>query len=677
MSIKDDYTEASFKIISRLFPKEKHEKIKSLIKSRIKERIKNPSINLDNNVTGENKDIDLTTLCNWIDHEKPIISGNATFYIRPDILEAPTSNMLRAQKTGRSKIKKSMFQFDLNSDEYRRGELNQLNLKKIMNAEYGASGNPKAAFYTKYSPAATTLMAQSMVTTAAAFFEGFLGNNQKFFSFNEFIDWVSTVIKKEEKIDDFIKVPNESEVISRIRSLFIQYDLTVDNFIINFVKSLNKTQLTYIYYANNVNKFIENHNKVQKLIEKVLEKLPNYQAAETVDQIPKELIEKFPKPKAYNDFMSKEMFLNPYDIPEIIKDEIQELSEIIIKYCFVCHLTPDSIVKLNNQKRKTVLLVDTDSNVVNANIFVEFILDKIFSGRTFGRPKMYNEMILINVIASILSKTIDTLLKYYCKLHNFSPNDWKEIVMKNEFMFKTFFIMDKKKRYTASIVLREGHIMIPFKLEIKGMDFIKAAVSETVTKQFTNILRDNILFSEKPNLHGLMNDAKKFEKIIYESILNGETEFFKTQVYKDAKGYKDTNGAWKLQVYRGVSVWNQLFPLNKIYSLDRVKIIKLKVKNQSDLAQIRSLDPQIYDDILTKIFNSPDPNLAKAGLEVIAVPLTLKKLPPWIIQLIDKEITISDIMSSFGSVFRVLQIETTRVNTVNNKAVLYTPIISI
>ena len=219
--------------------------------------------------------------------------------------------------------------------------------------------------------------------------------------------------------------------------------------------------------------------------------------------------------------------------------------------------------------------------------------------------------------------------------------------------------------------------MIPFKLEIKGMDFIKAAVSETVTKQFTNILRDNILFSEKPNLHGLMNDSKKFEKIIYQSILNGETEFFKTQVYKDAKGYKNADDAWRLQVYRGVAVWNELYPLNKIYSLDRVKIIKLKVKNQTDLNQIRSIDPQIYDDILTKIFNSLNPSLVKAGLEVIAVPLSLKKLPPWLIQLVDKEITISDIMSSFGSVFRVLQIETTRVNTVNNKAVLYTPIIAI
>ena len=677
MSIKEDYLEASFNTISRLFPKEKHDKIRSLIKSKIKERLKNPTINLDNNVTGENRDIDLTTLCNWIEHEKPIISGNGTFYTRPDLLQSPTSNMLRSMKTGRSKIKKSMFSFDPLSDEYRQADLNQQNLKVIMNAEYGGSGNPKAAFYTKYSPAATTLMAQSMVTTAAAFFEAFLGNNQKFFSVNEFTDWLSAVITKDEKLDEKINTPTEDQVINRVRSLFYQYDLTNDLFILNLIRSLNKRQLTYLYYANNVNQFIKDHLQVQKIIEQILIKLPNLQAAETVDQIPEQFKNQFDKPKSYNDFMSKEMFLDPYNAPEIIKSDLEELSNLIIKYCFICHLTPDSIVKLNNQKRKTVLLVDTDSNVVNANLFVDFILTKIFPGQNFGRPKMYNEMILINTIASILSKTIDTLLKHYCKLHNFSPNDWKEIVMKNEFMFKTFFIMDKKKRYTASIVLREGHIMIPFKLEIKGMDFIKAAVSETVTKQFTNILRDNILFSEKPNLHGLMNDSKKFEKIIYQSILNGETEFFKTQVYKDAKGYKNADDAWRLQVYRGVAVWNELYPLNKIYSLDRVKIIKLKVKNQTDLNQIRSIDPQIYDDILTKIFNSLNPSLVKAGLEVIAVPLSLKKLPPWLIQLVDKEITISDIMSSFGSVFRVLQIETTRVNTVNNKAVLYTPIIAI
>lgn len=236
-----------------------------------------------------------------------------------------------------------------------------------------------------------------------------------------------------------------------------------------------------------------------------------------------------------------------------------------------------------------------------------------------------------------------------------------------------------KKRYAASIVLREGHMMVPFKLEIKGMDFIKASVSNEVTDRFTKILRDNILFSPSPNLHGLMNDGKQFESDIYRSIHNGSTIYFKTQVFKDPKGYKNPKDAWRLQVYRGATVWNILYPLNKIYSLDRVKIIKLLVKDQLDpiLNLVKKSDPVIYDKIMTDIFGSPNPELQKAGLKVIAVPLSVKILPQWIIDIVDTKVAVSNIMGSFGSVYKVLRIQSLGVNTPNDKAILYSPIISI
>lgn len=677
MGIKQDYIEKSFNILKNYFPKEKANRVKELIESKIKEKFKDPSINIDNNVTKENRNITLSTLTNWISVEKPIISGNATFYMKPEELKSPTSNMLLSLKTGRKELKASMFEFDPMSYEYIRRDLGQQNIKIIMNADYGASGTLTAAFYTVYSPAATTLKAQSMVTTAAAFFEGFIGNNQKFFSINEFFDWTNQVLKKEIETDDWIKVPTTEEVKARVYSLFYQFDFTSTKLLDKFTEGLSNYEKILIYYTNNLNEFIRRHTKLQKIIKSILTKLPNLEAASTVEEIPIEFRNQFNKTKDYNDFMSKKMFLNPYKPPEIIKTEIKELSEILIKYCYVDYLTPDSIVKLNNRRRNTVLLVDTDSNVINANLFVEFVLDELFKNENFGRKRMYNDMICINTIASVISVAIDKLLKFYCKCHNNSPSNVNEIVMKNEFMFKTFFMMNMKKRYTASIVLREGHIMVPFKLEIKGMDFIKAVVSDTVTARFTKILKDNILFSETPNLHGLMRDSKQFEREILKSINQGETEFYKTSVFKDAKGYKDADNAWRLQVYRGAMIWNELYPLNKIYSLDRVKIIKLKVKDQKDLTEINQIDNQIYHKITTQIFNSPNENLVKAGLSVIAIPQSLKKLPDWLIPLVDKEITISNIMSSFGSVFRVLGVESPRVITPNDKAVLYSPIISI
>lgn len=679
MGFKNNFVDDNVKILSRLFPDKDEKSIRKIVESKYKEKLKNPTIILDNNVTHESREIKLTTLINWVNNEKPIISGNATFYLKASDLQSPTANMLRSLKVGRKAIKKKMFSYSPISDEYKRLDREQINSKTIMNAEYGASGTPTAAFYTKYSPSATTLMAQSMVTSAAAFFESYLGDNQKFYSINEWFDWINAILSKKLDIDGFIYIPSEIEVIQRMKSLFAEYDLNYTKIIEKFVCSVGANELIKIYYTNNLKEFIRRHDNIQALISNILTKLPNLVAAESVSEIPSDKINEYPDTKSWNDYISKEMFLDPYNIPEIIKDDMDKLSEMITKYCYVDYITPDSIIKLNNHKRNTVLLVDTDSNVVNANLFCEFILDEIFNGCTFNRPRLYNDMICVNIVASILSTGISKMLKLYCKLHNFDKKNWDEIVMKNEFLFRIFFIMNKKKRYVASIVLREGNIMIPFKLEIKGLDFIKAVVSDEVTAKFTEMLKTHILFADKPDIHGLMDSLKKFEKEIYLSIKNGGTGYFKTQVYKDAKAYKQTGStdhAWQLPVFRAVTVWNELYPLEKIYSLDRIKILKLNVKSLSDI-KIISNYTDIYDKIESKIFNSNNPEIVKAGLKVIAIPSNIKKIPEWIIPLIDIDVTISDVMSSFRSVIDALNIEVVNFNTPNNKANLISPLISI
>lgn len=176
---------------------------------------------MDNNVTHAKEDINVLKLCHWIDKKKPVVSGNATFYVQPDVLRSPTSDMLLTQKRDRKAIKKQMFQYRPDSFEYQQGDLSQGNLKVLMNAEYGGSGAKTAAFYTKYSPAATTLMAQSIITTMAAFFEGYIGDNQKFYHINECMDWIQTVCRKKEPVAKWISVPSRKETRTRIKSTLL------------------------------------------------------------------------------------------------------------------------------------------------------------------------------------------------------------------------------------------------------------------------------------------------------------------------------------------------------------------------------------------------------------------------------------------------------------------------
>jgi hypothetical protein len=665
----------------------------------LKLSLKDPTITMDNNVTGANYQMRLTDLCNWIEQDRPVVSGNATFYVQPDVLESPCSKMLIALKKQRKQIKKDMFDAKSRGDmdRYHQLDLEQINTKVIMNAEYGASGAPTSAFYTKYSPVATTMLAQSIITTMAALFEGFVGDNMKFFHINECIDWMLRIQDtKQEDIKDWIVIPTVQETIDRIMSHFFMYDPNARPIIEGYISNLNKRDLAYLFYANNLNEFIRRHDKPKKLLRKIFSDLPVLKASE--QEVPPEFRDKFKSAVEYNDYVAAEMFLDPYNIPPVIKEPMAELTEIIMDYCYVEYLTPDSIAKLNNHKRNTVLLVDTDSNVINANLFVEFVMGEVFHGQSFGRESIYNDMICANILASILSQCIERTLDFYGRCHNAGPEARKELTMKNEFFFRRFFLMNTKKRYACSIVLREGHIMIPFKTEIKGLDFIKAGVTDDVTQRFTKILEDNVLFSEELQLHGLMRDLRKFEREIYADLRMGGTRYLKSQSYKSESAYSNP---WSVQTYKAVAVWNAMFPEKKIYSLNKIKLVKLIVTDPDDLEVIKDKFPDEYERAIERVFGGIERYreyqirkkdaakngsklderrynpLMKYGMSTIAIPGTLNAIPEWIRPLIDYQTTISDICSSFRSILDSFRIDEIPVKTPNGRTNVTTGLISL
>lgn len=681
MAIKKDFIISTIETIKRIEPNMDEEDIKQVVTRMVKQRMKDPTIIMDNNVTGDGATITLTEMCNWIEKRNPVVSGNATFYCQPEELESPTSSMLRGLKKGRKAVKKEMFKYNPNSDEYAMLDLDQANKKVIMNAEYGGSGAPTAAFYTKYSPAATTLMAQSIITTMAAFFESYVGDNQKFFHVNECYDWMNKVLEKKDKVPKWVKCPTHIDVFHRIVKHFYMFDRSDYDGLKCYIENRSKDELIYLYYANNLRSFIKNHEEVIDLIRQVLYTLPNFEAVEK--ELPIEFRGKFESDATssdvdkYNKWVSKVMFLDPYTVPDCIAEPMKKLRELLHQFIYVEYCTPDSIVKLNNHYRNTVLLVDTDSNIINADLFVSFIIHQIFPHETFGRKRLYNEMILVNILANMLDDSVAKLLDYYGIIHHMGPEARAELTMKNEFMFRRFFIMTKKKRYAASIVLREGNIMMPFKLEIKGMDFIKAGVTKDVTDRFTKMLEKHILFSEELELHALMDDLKRFEKEIYHDLKIGGMKYLKQQAYKVESGYKSVEKAWQLPVFRGSSIWNELYPSRKIYSLDRVNILKLITVNEQALEKIKNTFPNEYNMVVNKIYHSEKPEIRKAGLKVICIPKSVKKIPDWLIPLIDYDILISDVISSFRSVLDALNIEEMYYKTPNGDAAINSCLISL
>lgn len=706
MGIKQDYLEASVDAILAINPSFDRDAVTAIVRKQLKDKLQDPTVKMDNNVTLENFKLTLTELCNWLDKERPVVSGNATFYVQPTQLVSPASNMLRAIKKQRKAVKREMFESKGDPDKYQQLDLVQSNIKVIMNAEYGASGAPTSAFYTRYSPAATTLMAQSIITTMAAFFEGFVGDNMKFYHFNECLDWMSRIrTEKKDKLDKWLVIPDYKEVHHRIRQHFIRFDPADNEPLLQYLRNCSETELAYIFYVNNLNEFIRRHRNPTELIGRVLEKLPLLEASDK--EVPSMFRDKFnsgnPKDDIndYNDYVAREMFLDPYSVPPVIKDEMEGLITTVMKYCFIDYLTPDSITKLNNHKRNTILLVDTDSNVIHANLFTSFILGEVFSGETFGRGQLYNDMICANILAAILDKGVLSILDRYGRIHNADEEARKELAMKNEFFFRRFFLMNTKKRYASSIVLREGHIVIPFKTEIKGLDFIKAGVTDDVTERFTRILEDNVLFSDELQLHEVMRELRKFEREIHDNLREGSMTYLKTQGYKAEGAYKNP---WGTQTFKAVMVWNAICPDQKIYSLNKIKLAKLVVNEPDDLDVIKDTFPTEYQTALTAVFGSKEryaeyqekrreclknhgkmieeyfrgyPPLMKSGMNTIAIPASMSQIPEWIRPLLDYQTIVADICNSFRSVLDSFRIDEVPVKTPNGKANMTTGLISI
>ena len=665
MGIKSEFMKSASQSLKRLHPEWKQEDIERALNHIWKERLKDPTIIMDNNVKEENMGITLTTLTGWIRKTNPVISGNATFYCQPEVHESPTSIMLRTMKKERKSVKKELWKFKPSDDEYHMLDLTQQNIKVVMNAEYGGSGTPTAAFYTKYSPAATTLMAQSIITVMAAFFESYLGNNQVFFGMNECIDWIEKVCNKVEMdIPKWIVRPTHEMVSQRILSKFMKGCITVEGiqFVKRYVSMCSSDELVYLYYANNIRDFVLNHSKVSNMIHDILTSLPNYTIAH--ESVPVGF--NFESVEKYNSWMAHEMFMNPYEIPDVIKDTMNEFISLMTHFIYVEYITPDSIVKLNNHYRNTVLLVDTDSNIINTDLFVSFILNEVFPGESFGRDKMYNEMILVNVICATLSDSVALMLDYYGRMHNMNKEARAELTMKNEFMFRVLFLMTVKKRYTASIVLREGNIIIPFKPEIKGVDFIKAGVSDDVEARFKKMLCDHILFSDELEVHELVNELKRFEREIDNDLRIGNTTYLKQMQFKDFNAYKTP---WTQQSFKASVVWNAIYEEKKIYPLDRISLLKTTITGIQDIEPLKTTYPEIYNRIVANIFMAHnEPRLRETGLKLIAIPNTEKTIPEWLIPYIDYDLIISDTMSSFRSILTALRLPDIKYKTPNGKA---------
>ena len=652
--------------MTRMNPEWDRDDIEKVLDKMLLEQMMIPEVELDNNYTGEHKEASSLSVLDWVLKRKPIVAGNATFY--KNQLEAinPIADMVNGFLIERKAVKKKMFQIeDDQSDEYKDLDRLQGNVKRLANSYYGASGMPKAAFYSKWSGPATTGTAQSVISTTETLFEGYLVDNYKFIDDNECYHFINEILKQDYKIPKWVKRVSEDELVERLVGMFYE-DTYVTNWgvaVADMVHNLSEDDRTKIYYKNNFLEFTRVHEKVLDLYDDLFAAVKNLPYAETYDEIPDEFKPMFTKGKehdkvkAYNEFVNTEYFLNPNSPPDSVHGILDELKDLYMKFVYIPFMSIDRIHRLKYFMRKTVCIVDTDSNILNIDAWVNFCNEYILKNSSYGRSAENNKFICVNTLTYYITAAVQHTLNEY-GLHSYIPDDYRPIFnMKNEFYFQKLVVGKKKKRYISAIKLREGNMFHPYKPDVKGFDYMKAGTAELAKGRFDMIVKKYILESEVPDVSAILSELAEFENDIRDSLRRGELTYLSLASAKDKEAYANP---YSQQAFRGAIAWNALYPADEIEYPSKVSILKLTTFTENDLKDLNKTYPEVYDCLMKNVFHSPDREIAKKGLQVLAIP-SGHTIPEWCQPFIDVQTVIGNIMAPFKGVLDIFGINNSTV----------------
>lgn len=151
-SFMSAYKQQMIETMKKMNPDWKRKDIEKELSKMIDDSFQSPKVTLDNNYTGESRESTLISVLDWAIDNKPILSGNMTFYKRQDQAPNPIAMMLRDKLAERKALKKKMYSYvDTNKAMYDTLDRGQGNVKRLVNSYYGGAGMPSSPFYSKWS----------------------------------------------------------------------------------------------------------------------------------------------------------------------------------------------------------------------------------------------------------------------------------------------------------------------------------------------------------------------------------------------------------------------------------------------------------------------------------------------------------------------------------------------
>jgi hypothetical protein len=564
---------------------------------------------------------------------KPIITAYNTLFHNHSKVNNVPGGFLDYLKTSRSAAKKESHKHinDLNKTMFNSFDTLQRILKLIANSYYGAFGQKGFHFYNPLLGPSVTAQGRQLISSAILGFEGFMGDNITYETFDELVTFMRYVVKEEFNEEMVVEAPYIITVEMVETRLFSKAEFEITDthreYVNIILESLNETQLQKMFYKNNLFEFLE--------------------VADIKDAITENLVR--------NDFP------DAGKPPTEIKEILEEL-HVYIRY-FVGYPYPYSkkTTKASKMIRKVVLVCDTDSNFLHVYPWLEYVCNN--AGIDIANIDLMQRVSIISCMTYFITQFIGEVFNILCGNANVPPSEFHRINMKSEFHFKRVILTKNKKSYAGVILSKEGTVYTKPKYDIKGIQIKKVSTPKVARAFFTKLLEEKMLSAPTIDIAGVYKEYSEFAATIHESVSDGKMDYAKPGVLKIIKSYKMP---FQMQPVRASMVWNAIYPNEYIPQSSTFKILDLNTniippgqipsgEKDVDGKAIMDPNPEFFEFLensfskeisvpLIDLFNS-SAEMLQYGLTHIAIPHSVPTVPDELLHLIDVGIITNNVLS--------------------------------
>jgi hypothetical protein len=539
------------------------------------------------------------------------LSGYATLFTDSSHADNIALQALKFLLDARSQYKKEMVKNEKGSDKYVYYNTLQKDYKILANSYYGICSLTISPFFNPYVQNSITLTGQDIITTSISTMEAFLSNSNVFQDMDDLYEFAANVEaeKPAEPILGWLSSPvSPHEFESYIRSRFEDASAIDDAALSAFCANLSDESRSRMYYKNRISEFC-------------------------ATACMRNLISIFASGHATD--------------PEALSEKI---NKTVCDYCLYDAILDDKFRRSLKQRRKSVLVVDTDSNFLYLGPQVKALM--AISGSSGDDAKLAVTNMVIGIITEALRRIYWTLTSALAV-----PDDHKPIInMKNEFVYSRIMLTRNKKNYAGWLMYELGK-PIPgddpdTHLDVKGLAIRKSTVARELRGRFQNLLVSDILLPERISVRQVMKDFDSIGSTVRESLRSGKLEYATPKTLQTFSNYKNPE---RIDQLRGAIMWNDLEPENTIVPPESVSVLPLIPKGNKDCPQMLALkesNPKKYSIIVRRAYSVPPLSkkqlidISSFGFDVLSVPKSQDSIPDYILPLIDYETLVTKAMAN-------------------------------